>query len=82
MASDPEKGNPKLVKTVYEIQKGEIHWRDFLLQSLCRPFVLFFQEPIIQLFGVYLAIVYGTVYRTCSSPLYAYIALRRYTQCC
>ena len=34
-----------------------------MVHSLIRPFVLFAQEPIIQLFGVYLAFVYGTIYR-------------------
>ncbi|EKM53500.1 uncharacterized protein PHACADRAFT_259918 [Phanerochaete carnosa HHB-10118-sp] len=62
LAGDTEKGDPRLVKTVYEIQKGEIRMKEFLIQSLCRPFALFFQEPIIQLFGIYLAFVYGTVY--------------------
>lgn len=44
-------------------------WKEFLLRALCRPFVLFAQEPIIQLFGVYLAFVYGTVYRKYSCRL-------------
>lgn len=67
---DPEKGGPKLVKTVYQIQKGEASWREFLVRALCRPFVLFAQEPIIQLFGVYLAFVYGTVYCASSPTLF------------
>ena len=66
LTADPEKGGTKVVKTVYQIQKGDVKWKDFLLHALCRPFVLFAQEPIIQLFGVYLAFVYGVVY--CTSP--------------
>ncbi|KAI0698229.1 MFS polyamine transporter [Cytidiella melzeri] len=59
---DPEKANVATVKTVYEQEQGEVLWQDFLVRSLVRPFALFIQEPIIQLFGVYLAFVYGVVY--------------------
>lgn len=62
LAADPEKGGTKVVKTVFQIQKGDVKWKEFLLRALCRPFVLFAQEPIIQLFGIYLAFVYGVVY--------------------
>ena len=46
------------------IAKLERSYRHFFFVSICRPFILWAQEPIIQLFGVYLAFVYGTVYRT------------------
>ena len=36
-------------------------------KALFRPFVLFAHEPILQLFGAYMALVYGLLYRT-SSP--------------
>ena len=35
-----------------------------LRKSLIRPFVILIHEPIIQLFGAYMAFVYGTMYRT------------------
>ena len=61
---DAEKGAAqRKVQTVYEREKGEESWREFMVRSLVRPFVLFAQEPIIQLFGVYLAFVYGVIYR-------------------
>ena len=39
-----------------------------LAKAMLRPFVLFAQEPIIQLFGVYLAFVYGNMYRESMEP--------------
>lgn len=30
---------------------------------MVRPFALFIQEPIIQLLGIYMAYLYGTLYR-------------------
>ncbi|KZT25464.1 MFS polyamine transporter [Neolentinus lepideus HHB14362 ss-1] len=38
------------------------HWKKIFAKSLSRPFVLFAREPIIQLLGVYMAFVYGTMY--------------------
>ena len=52
------------MKTVYEQKQGDISLREWLIRSLVRPFTLFIQEPIIQLFGVYLAFVYGVLYST------------------
>lgn len=65
-----EKGHRNIVvKTVYEQKQGEITLREWLIRSLVRPFTLFIQEPIIQLFGVYLAFVYGVLYSTsCPGP--------------
>lgn len=34
-----------------------------MLAALTRPFIMFAQEPILQLFGIYFAFVYGTIYR-------------------
>lgn len=59
---DIEKANSHKLKTVFEYAQGEVSWKEHLLRSLVRPFVLFIQEPIIQLFGVYLAFVYGILY--------------------
>lgn len=60
---DAEKGGHPIVQTIYEREKGDRSWKEFMIHSLVRPFVLFAEEPIIQLFGVYLAFVYGTIYR-------------------
>ncbi|PSS22698.1 hypothetical protein PHLCEN_2v2995 [Hermanssonia centrifuga] len=57
---DAEKGGPRVVRTVF--QTADRSWKELIVRSLLRPFILFAQEPIIQLFGVYLAFVYGTVY--------------------
>ncbi len=39
-------------------------WQAIMTRSLTRPFMLFFNEPILQVFGVYMAFVYGVFYRT------------------
>lgn len=36
-----------------------------MTKALIRPFALFTQEPIIQLLGIYMAYLYGTLYREC-----------------
>ncbi|KAI0090532.1 MFS polyamine transporter [Irpex rosettiformis] len=60
---DAEKGaSTDKIKTIYEEGQPEESWREFLVRSLVRPFVLFVEEPIIQLFGVYMAFVYGVIY--------------------
>ena len=69
---DPEKGGVRRVQTIYEHEKGELSLKEFIVRSLVRPFVLFAQEPIIQLFGVYLAFVYGVIY--CMSTIHPVVA--------
>ena len=34
-----------------------------MIKSLVRPFALFAQEPIIQVLGVYMAYLFGTLHR-------------------
>jgi hypothetical protein len=34
-----------------------------MTKSLSRPFILFVHEPIVQLLGVYMSYLYGTLYR-------------------
>ena len=64
-----EKGTSvQKLKTIYEEGQPEQTWREFLVRSLVRPFVLFVEEPIIQLFGVYMAFVYGVIYSMQSIP--------------
>ncbi|CCM02926.1 uncharacterized protein FIBRA_05040 [Fibroporia radiculosa] len=57
---DLEKGRSVKVVTVFD--SADRHWKHIFAKSLLRPFQLFFREPIIQLFGVYMAFVYGTLY--------------------
>ncbi|KAL6301413.1 MFS polyamine transporter [Sparassis latifolia] len=56
---DIETGS-RTVRTVYQTE--DRRWKRLFAKSLFRPFILFAQEPIIQLLGIYLAFVYGTVY--------------------
>ncbi|KAI0964038.1 hypothetical protein AcW1_000955 [Taiwanofungus camphoratus] len=56
---DAEKGD-RPVRTVFQTE--DRHWRQLFARSLFRPFALFVQEPIIQLFGLYMAFVYGITY--------------------
>ncbi|KAI0090531.1 MFS polyamine transporter [Irpex rosettiformis] len=62
MNTEKGDGNTLVVQTIYEQRQGDVTWREWLIRSLIRPFSLFVQEPIIQLFGVYLAFVYGVLY--------------------
>lgn len=61
MSQDPEKGGPREIKTVFDT--SDRHWQQIVAKSLVRPFKLFFYEPIVQLLGVYMAFVYGLLYR-------------------
>ena len=58
---DPEKGNVREVRTVFD--GADRHWKRIVAKALVRPFALFVREPIVQLLGVYMAFVYGTLYR-------------------
>ncbi|KII86228.1 hypothetical protein PLICRDRAFT_114364 [Plicaturopsis crispa FD-325 SS-3] len=62
MQSDPEKGpgRARTVRTVFE--SSDRHWKRIFLNALTRPFAMFFYEPIIQLFGLYMAFSYGLLY--------------------
>ncbi|KAK7691660.1 hypothetical protein QCA50_005059 [Cerrena zonata] len=58
---DTEKGSRRVL-TVDEVNAPPRSWEETLVRALVRPFALFIQEPIIQLFGLYLSISYGIVY--------------------
>ncbi|KAG9223391.1 hypothetical protein CCMSSC00406_0007578 [Pleurotus cornucopiae] len=57
---DLENGPYKEVRTVYD--GADRSWQAIMTRSLTRPFMLFFNEPILQVFGVYMAFVYGVFY--------------------
>ncbi|CDO72952.1 hypothetical protein BN946_scf185007.g6 [Trametes cinnabarina] len=59
---DPEKGPVKEVRTIFEKPGQTRTFKQFLFVSLCRPFLLFAREPIIQLISMYLAFIYGVIY--------------------
>ncbi|KZT02454.1 MFS polyamine transporter [Laetiporus sulphureus 93-53] len=61
---DAEKGGVRPVKTIYQMNSKNQTFGEFVQKALVRPFVLFAQEPIIQLFGLYLAFIYGVIYLT------------------
>jgi hypothetical protein len=44
-------------------------WKAVLSKALVRPFKLFIYEPILQLLGLYLAFIYGLLYRMYSESL-------------
>ncbi|RPD55901.1 MFS polyamine transporter [Lentinus tigrinus ALCF2SS1-6] len=60
---DEESGgsNVKEVRTIYQ-KTAKRNYGHFFFVSICRPFVLWAQEPIVQLLGVYLAFIYGIIY--------------------
>ncbi|KAF7981113.1 hypothetical protein HWV62_34833 [Athelia sp. TMB] len=57
---DPEKGVTTRPRTIYETE--ERSWQEIISTAVFRPFVMFWEEPILQLFGIYFAFVYGMVY--------------------
>ncbi|KAI0366301.1 MFS polyamine transporter [Pilatotrama ljubarskyi] len=57
---DPEKAQTREVRTVFD--GADRHWKNIVKKALIRPFVLFYHEPIVQLLGIYMAFVYGTLY--------------------
>jgi hypothetical protein len=38
-------------------------WKKIVSKALIRPFALFCQEPIVPLLGLYMAFIYGLLYR-------------------
>jgi len=58
---DLERGPYKSVRTVFETT-GDRSWKIIFANALTRPFQLFFQEPIIQVLGIYMAFLYGLFY--------------------
>ncbi|OBZ79510.1 hypothetical protein A0H81_01194 [Grifola frondosa] len=61
LQKDVENGPVQTVRTVHQTSERR-DYKDFIFRSLVRPFILFAQEPIIQLLGLYLAFVYGVIY--------------------
>ncbi|KIM73432.1 hypothetical protein PILCRDRAFT_829167 [Piloderma croceum F 1598] len=57
---DTEKGQHKNIRTVF--QSNDRHWKRIFAKALVRPFAIFAHEPIVQLFGIYMAFVYGVTY--------------------
>jgi len=45
-----------------KFQGAERQWKSIFAKAMIRPFAIFFNEPIIQLLGLYMAFIYGTVY--------------------
>ncbi|KAM5542678.1 hypothetical protein V8D89_003639 [Ganoderma adspersum] len=54
-------GSGKEVRTIYQ-KTAKRDYKQLLFVSICRPFIMSAQEPIIQLLGAYLAFVYGVIY--------------------
>lgn len=52
----------KIYRSKLEIDQGKVSLKDSFKVSLSRPWVLLFQEPIVFLLSLYMAIVYGTLY--------------------
>ncbi|KIJ60513.1 hypothetical protein HYDPIDRAFT_177370 [Hydnomerulius pinastri MD-312] len=57
---DEEKVPYREVRTIYEGQDRS--WQTIMAKSLVRPFALFAREPIVQVLGIYMAYLYGTLY--------------------
>ncbi|KAG9310436.1 MFS polyamine transporter [Chiua virens] len=58
---DLEKGPYREVRTIFDGNQDRF-WQAIFAKSMIRPFALFVREPIIQLLGIYMAYLYGTIY--------------------
>ncbi|EIN05407.1 MFS general substrate transporter [Punctularia strigosozonata HHB-11173 SS5] len=61
-AEDAEKVGPKRRRVRTKFEGVDRTWKVIFQRALTRPFLLFAREPIIQLLGVYMAFIYGTLY--------------------
>ncbi|PYI16415.1 MFS general substrate transporter, partial [Aspergillus violaceofuscus CBS 115571] len=52
----------RVYRSKIELDKGPVSLPRLLKTTLSRPWVLLFREPIVLLFALYIAIVYGTLY--------------------
>lgn len=52
----------KVYKTQGEMRQGSTSIGEVFKTSLSRPWILLFQEPIVLLLSIYMAIIYGTLY--------------------
>lgn len=52
----------KVYKSQGDVDQGETTFAHVFKTSLSRPWVLLFQEPIVLLLSIYMAIIYGTLY--------------------
>ncbi|KAJ5961201.1 uncharacterized protein N7479_008351 [Penicillium vulpinum] len=52
----------KLYQSQLDIDQGRISLKESFKLSLSRPWILLFQEPIVFLLSLYMAIIYGTLY--------------------
>ncbi|RAH48808.1 MFS transporter [Aspergillus brunneoviolaceus CBS 621.78] len=52
----------RVYRSKIELDKGAVALPRLLKTTLSRPWVLLFREPIVLLFALYIAIVYGTLY--------------------
>lgn len=52
----------KVYKTRGDIDQGDTSAAEVFKTSLSRPWILLFQEPIVLLLSIYMAIIYGTLY--------------------
>ncbi|EAW12568.1 MFS transporter [Aspergillus clavatus NRRL 1] len=52
----------QVYKSKTEAEQGKRNFSDALKTSLSRPWILLFQEPIVLLLSIYMAIIYGTLY--------------------
>ncbi|KAI0324466.1 MFS polyamine transporter [Cubamyces sp. BRFM 1775] len=59
---DVEKGPAKEVRTIFQKSGQTKTFKELIVVSLFRPFILFAKEPIIQLVSLYLAFIYGVIY--------------------
>ncbi|OKO93842.1 hypothetical protein PENSUB_12121 [Penicillium subrubescens] len=61
-ANQLSKANGKVYLSILDIRQGKKRPSEVFQRALVRPWVLLFQEPIVLVASLYMAIIYGTVY--------------------
>lgn len=61
-AKELSRRSGKVYKTRGDIDQGDTSAAEVFKTSLSRPWILLFQEPIVLLLSIYMAIIYGTLY--------------------
>ncbi|CAK5270620.1 unnamed protein product [Mycena citricolor] len=59
-AMDSEKGRKQRIRSVFATE--ERSWKKLLKTALTRPFILLYNEPIVQILALYMAFIYGVFY--------------------
>ena len=70
----------KIYRTQQDAQQGKTTLPQALRTAMSRPWILLFREPIVFLFSLYMAIIYGTLYMLFAAFPIVYQQVRGWSQ--